>query len=629
MRALALAGLAAVLVGCGSESAPAPSASASAPVVPASAMLPVVATSATAVVPIEPPRTPAPRLAFEWLRPKPFGWDLTDVTSTKTGSFVAVSALGVVVKSEDGGTTWTDLGRKANTMLLSITSLDSGRLVAVGADGTIVVSDDGGATFEPRASGTDIELADVWAHENLVVAVGRAGLVVRSEDGAQTWAAYESPVQGNLRSVWGRTKKEIFVASTHSYGRSTDGGKTFESLEGTMPAPGSYSRLARVTTDEQGRLFVFGQDGTFMRAGADQKLVVSNVKDKKRWEAFGDVVEGASGELLLASDQGLVALLADGTFEARPLPEKRKLNALARRAEVVVAVGDDGAVARSADGGKTWEAGWTGPKPTALNAVFTVGKNIYAAGDHGLVVASKDGGATWEILETKTDEPLYGIGGSEKDLVVVGRKGTLLRSKDGGAFEAEKSGVTNPLRAVWASASGDTFVVGDAGTILHRKGDDPWKPQTSGTNQWLTDVWGRSDKDVFVAGWSGIIMHSADAGATWKKLDSGMSDNLDGIFGTDKLVYAVGRYGRVVRSEDDATFAIIESVSRKDLHGVFVTSGSAVLGAGAEVVVGADDGTFEKYGNLGETITAVAPDDAGGAVMVGSDGAVVRVRIAP
>ena len=82
-----------------------------------------------------------------WQNPLPTGNSLYDVWMTDANTGTAVGAFGIIVRTTDGGTTWTaqDSGNFKKKKIVWFTDATTG--TAVGDGGTIVRTTDGGTTW--------------------------------------------------------------------------------------------------------------------------------------------------------------------------------------------------------------------------------------------------------------------------------------------------------------------------------------------------------------------------------------------------------------------------------------------------------------------------------------------------
>ena len=109
--------------------------------------------------------------------------------NSNTGT--AVGWFGTILRTDDGGATWTSQNRPA-LFLSAVSFVDANTGTAVGADdgradsGTILRTDDGGATWTRQSSGTNNYLYGVsFVDANTGTAVGGAGTILRTTTGGQ------------------------------------------------------------------------------------------------------------------------------------------------------------------------------------------------------------------------------------------------------------------------------------------------------------------------------------------------------------------------------------------------------------------------------------------------------------
>jgi photosystem II stability/assembly factor-like uncharacterized protein len=128
----------------------------------------------------------------------------------------------------------------------------------------------------------------------------------------------------------------------------------------------------------------------------------------------------------------------------------------------------------------------------------------------------------------------------------------------------------------------------------------------------------------------GAIFVTADAGATWRAVDSGTGQSLKGVAILDGMTaVAVGAGGTVLRTDDAGrTWAPLESGTRVDLRGVATSPDGVVLVVGESGVAlrSEDAGRTWRVVPTGtaSTLRAVEFLSSSAAVAVGDDGVLIR-----
>jgi len=209
------------------------------------------------------------------------------------------------------------------------------------------------------------------------------------------------------------------------------------------------------------------------------------------------------------------------------------------------AVGVQGTILRTTDGGATWTLQKSGVWDSLNDVFFTDSNTGTVVGDSGVILRTTDGGVTWKRQPSGTKVQLMGVSFVDANFgVVVGREGTILRTTDGGAhWASQTSGTYNDLTGVFCSDSTHGIAVGKRGTILRTTdGGATWKKQSSSTVVDLNAVSFSDANTGLAVGDDGIILRTTDGGQNWAIQPSGTSNPLEGV----SLVGA--RYGIAVGS---------------------------------------------------------------------------------
>ena len=189
------------------------------------------------------------------------------------------------------------------------------------------------------------------------------------------------------------------------------------------------------------------------------------------------------------------------------------------------AVGDNGTILATVDGGSTWYSQQC-PVKKNLNSVKFVDKYIgFACGNNGCVIKTIDGGSNWYIIDIDAKENLTSIALAGDVVVIVGDNGTILRSSDGEdfAYAGKSTGLSGKLNSVFFIDSNLGWVVGDKGAFgTTRDSGTTWERAViidsrskSPIKTNLNSVVFSNYNDGIVCGDNGTILKTADSGFNW------------------------------------------------------------------------------------------------------------------
>lgn len=337
-------------------------------------------------------------------------------TAEAAAAFILfVVALGLIIlfftgRSDNGGvpsdtpSAWTIQDSGTANDLLNVSFPDATHGWAVGEAGTILHTSDAGATWTLQNSGTELELAEVvFVDADTGWAVGKFGTILHTSDGGGTWK------------------------------RQADSSITLD-----------RSLIAVSFVDELTGL-AFTERGSFMLATRD---------GGKTWtREFFSNTSNRSDVYFIDSDRGWVSQ-------------------------------SQGGVLRTRDGGETWtlERGVTGARIGTTQVFFLNEQLGWISGwrskgqdfefalllSDGMIARTIDGGRSWERHDTGTGRFVWDVEFvSELEGWAVGSFGSIVYSSDGGISWTEKpSPVETLLRAVTFADKKNGWAVGNDGTIL-------------------------------------------------------------------------------------------------------------------------------------------------------------------
>ena len=97
------------------------------------------------------------------------------------------------------------------------------------------------------------------------------------------------------------------------------------------------------------------------------------------------------------------------------------------------AVGSDGLILRTTDGGTNWIPQTSGTTNFLNDVSFTDANNGTAVGDNGTILRTTNGGTNWAPQTSNTTNNLNGVSFTDANTgTVVGSNSTILRTTDGG-----------------------------------------------------------------------------------------------------------------------------------------------------------------------------------------------------
>lgn len=254
-----------------------------------------------------------------------------------------------------------------------------------------------------------------------IVAVGERGLVFASDDGGKRWQQQPTPVSVTLTAVrFADAERGVAVG---------------------------HGGIVLLTADA----------GASWRVVLDGRRAAQLALDAAR-------VSGHAERVGLA--ERLVAEGADKPF----------LDVLMPDASTLVVVGAYGLAFASLDSGRHW-ASWLdrfdNPKALHLYALHQHGDSWLAVGEQGLMLRSNDGGKTFRRLQSPYKGSFFVaelIG--EQDIVVAGLRGNVWRSVDAGSSWTQVAApMPASITASLRTPDGELLLANQAGFVMKLAGD--------------------------------------------------------------------------------------------------------------------------------------------------------------
>lgn len=448
-------------------------------------------------------------------------WDVAFVTDTLA---LAVGDLTRVLRSTDGGVTWTEqrISTMASGALRKLRALDATTVLVAGdnVDGGLYRSVNGGLDWVPVASAfiNGFRGLDVRHATGAALAVGANGAIFRSTDRGQAWTRIVD-LQGGY-TLWDvRFLSDTVALAVGDHGtvlRSTDAGLTWQPVGRSSRAANGNDAFAFDVHFGGAQVgLLAGQSGMLRSADGGRSWNTLPDFDGKRLlsVAFADASTAVAlqqTEPANASEDFDLVRSTDGGLTFTPVGRFPARFVRFNGTGIGVAVGRYGAVWRSTDRGRTW----TQVRPTSLAEVtldqvrWADDTTVLAISARGLL-RSTDAGLTWAAASVppgvvfnavafRTGLQGLGVGYDNANATY------LLRTADGGAtWSATRWNTLVGNAAVYPFA----LAFADAQTVVVVGGSRA------------------NDPDTMAA----TLLRSADGGSTWTREPSNLRGDLNAV----------------------------------------------------------------------------------------------------
>ena len=302
----------------------------------------------------------------------------------------------------------------------------------------------------------------------------------------------------------------------------------------------------------------------------------------------------------------------DTPAQLSSLAEKSLLQSVARSGERLIAVGQRGHVLVSNDAGTTWVQSKV-PVSSDLTSVFLADAlHGWAVGHDGVILATADGGVTWKTQ-------LNGLDAAER----------IAASANPEARRYKEQGADKPFLDVWFEDARSGFAVGAYNLLFHTSdGGATWESWFDrAENPKLLNLYGirPAAGELFIAGEGGLVLKLDRAAQRFRAVPTPYAGSFFGVadggatavlFGLRGNVYTTGDAGRSwTRVDARLAGSVVASLRAKD--------GKLLLADTAGRISSSADGgrTFERFAlNRTAPLAAFADTGDGHYVIVGPRG---------
>jgi len=276
-----------------------------------------------------------------------------------------------------------------------------------GREGSILHTTDGGSTWDRQKSGTDYTLSSIFFKDTKTGwAVGNGGTILHTVDGGAHWAKQNSPVKFYLMDVYFADSKTGWIVTQKTHILYTENGGSTWNVQ-FRDKKAEYT-LKRISFCDAKTGWAVGEYG----------FTYGTNNGGKTWQKLG----------------GKFSVNVYGDIDAGIF----LFDVLAIDPKTAWVVGIDGYVAKTVDGGKTWNRVSAKFPNTHFFNIAGDRRDLLVIAGRGVIYESYDGGKSFSPGHANPQVTygwFYGLDArGEKGFVVAGQKGTIYR----GNFSKEK-----------------------------------------------------------------------------------------------------------------------------------------------------------------------------------------------
>jgi len=543
---------------------------------------------------------------WQWGNPLPQGNTLRSISFAGADGYAA-GEFGTLLHTTDGGATWSGLLSGTFTNLTEVQAIDAQAVFAAG--GCVARrSDDGGATFT-RVPFTPVEAsckesfaAGWFVNRQTGFLVLTDGTVFRTDNNGGTFAQ-KNPLPGTRAPGGTATPVEVrFITDQIGVGatsdgkiyRTTDGANSWSLISDTTRAVHSFFFLDANNgfAVGDGSLFLVTKDGGATWTPKDIGIPPTNLRSIQCASLTLCVMTTEPGTALVRTDDGgatarlvtpsqdpifaagfasATRIAATGATGSTAISDDAGLNftpiggrlsgtysrvRAGGQAGTAFAPGDNGSLAKTIDGGKTWTRGNVATSEDVTDVAFPTAQVGYALDSSGGLFRTNDGGGTWKTLDTGTTARPFQIAAPSTSTVILTGPTGLRRSTDSGdsfstvtdrdVVKAKLDAIDRAGSALFASGRRDLLRSTDRGktwTALH-------KPTVNRKPARARQVDFLDAKNGYFLADNGALWRTANAGRTWTALPGVGTETAYGMAFSSKTkgYLVIDRFGATSRS---------------------------------------------------------------------------------
>lgn len=485
---------------------------------------------------------PLPTLAGEdfWTTSSLYGYRVNTLTvDPQASSIIYIGTNKWILKSVDGGNTWTALPRPLGTesqhqaQNVMAIAVDPGTPSTIyAADNQLYKTTDGGQTWAAIGTGVlkqRIEFIVIDPKTPSSLYVGTRGGAFKSVDGGSSWAGVGLPTTGQMTAlaIDPQTTTTVYAAvQGQGLFKSTDGSSSWALTGGGLPQ-GVQIFAIEIDPQTSANLFANTNQGLYRSqdsGGNWQKTT----PERYRYDALAIDLQKPN-VIYLATREGIDRSEDRGSSWTNikiELPQRVSFTGLIadpKTSGVLYGISNN-TVYKSHDGGDSWVAPqlMTG-EVSALAAHPESPDIVYAGIQNKGVYKSIDRGQSWQPASNGLPENIsvqaFAFDPQDANTIYAGTGKGLFRSIDGGnnwMATGLPENIAVSAIAIDPKTNTNLYVGGQEGILKSVNGGESWAavslPQRVSVNALAIDP--ETPSTLYAGTWAGIFK-STDSGSTW------------------------------------------------------------------------------------------------------------------
>lgn len=409
----------------------------------------------------------------------------------------------------------------------------------------------------------------------------KKGVMYRSTDRGQNWQRIISPTNKVIDNIIGLSSGRILISASGELYFSVNDGETWEFVDD----PSASIDILKFIPDEQDHLFGATEEGVLYSEDEGNTWIKRN--EGLTDTTVQDLMMNTSGDLFAATPSGIF---------------------------------------RSVNQGESWSAINTGLTSTdIINLAVDSSGILFAKSAYGYLFASSDNGNHWEYKTQSLSGSQGALLADSNNILYASVEKGISRSSDLGSTWEGVNGMINPF-VHFMKITPDFMAVGTEGGIFFSTDGENWQASNTGLQETEITALIENDGGMLFAGSVSGVFRSADAGDTWKEINSGLTNILinDLVLDDDGNLFAATDGEGLWRSPDNGDSweqAGIELQNQGIEHLAFSSDSGLFSTSNREIFLSEDHGqsweTIVEYGTFTGAIQVFALNDSG-ALFVGT-----------